>query len=315
MTQLSKSLPRIQVLLSAYNGEKYIKEQIQSILEQRNVDVCVLVRDDGSTDRTRDVLREICSEDSKRIQVIEGKNVGYRKSFLSMLAYANDDMDYYSFADQDDVWEPEKLAEAIRILGENPKSWLYASALKITDENLNVLSIKAPTDLIQSLGSFFVRTRLAGCTMVFTKELKKVAEKYSRLDVKRETAPDHDCLLCMLSLLHNKNIALDAEAHILHRRHNGTETSGGRGLKNRVQVELKRLRHRTNSYKYVASLLLSEPFLQTKEGAENKKLLNEIAHYDESVKSIVKLCLNSQIKCGIKAADILIRYKMLLKKY
>lgn len=87
MTQLSKSLPKIQVLLSAYNGEKYIKEQIQSILEQKNVDVCVLVRDDGSTDRTRDVLREICSENSKQIQVIEGENVGYRKSFLSMLAY------------------------------------------------------------------------------------------------------------------------------------------------------------------------------------------------------------------------------------
>lgn len=313
--QMPTVLPKIQVFLSTYNGEKYIEEQIESILNQENVDVYLLVRDDGSTDDTKRILRELCAENCERIQVIEGENVGYRKSFLSMLAYSKKDVEYFSFADQDDVWERVKLENAIKLLEKNPDSWLYASALKITDENLNVLSVKRTTDLKQSLGSFFVRTRLAGCTMVFTRELKQIAEKYANLDVGREMAPDHDGLLCMLSLLYNRNIILDPEAYILHRRHEGTETSGGRGLTNRIQVELKRILHRTNSYKYVATLLLNETILQSEEGKENRKLLNEIANYDKTEKTVVKLCLNQKITCGIKAADILIRCKMLLRKY
>lgn len=313
--QAMVNLPKVQVLLSAYNGEKYIREQIQSILMQENVDVHILIRDDGSTDETRNILKEICEENRERVQVIEGENIGYRKSFLSMLANSRNDVEYFSFSDQDDVWDQRKLERAIELLRKNPESWLYASALKITDENLNLLSEKQTTDLKQSLGSFFVRTRLAGCTMVFTRELKKLAEKYSRLDVSREMAPDHDGLLCMLSLLYNKNIVLDDKAYILHRRHKGTETSGGRGVMNRIQVELKRILKRTGSYKYIASLLLNEPILQLEEEKENRKLLNDIAHYDKSVRSVIKLCFNSKICCGIKMADILIRCKILLMKY
>ncbi len=313
--QMPKAMPKIQVFLSAYNGEKYIEEQIQSILNQENVDVYILIRDDGSIDNTKGVLRKLCAENGERIQIIEGENVGYRKSFLSMLAYSRKDVDYFSFADQDDVWERVKLENAIKLLEKNPENWLYASALKITDENLNVLSIKCAADLKQSLGSFFVRTRLAGCTMVFTRELEQIAEKYTNLDVSREMAPDHDGLLCMLSLLYNREILLDSEAYILHRRHEGTETSGGRGLTNRIQVELKRILHRTNSYKYAATLLLNETILRSEDERENRELLNEIANYDKSKKGVIKLCLNPKITCGIKVADILIRCKILLRKY
>lgn len=311
----TKALIKVQVFLSSYNGEKYIKQQVQSILEQKNVDVFLLIRDDGSTDKTKEILGYLKLENPQKIQIIEGNNLGYRKSFLSMLKYAKEDVNYFAYADQDDVWELDKLERASSLLSERSEEWLYASALKITDKNLNVLSVKDSSNLRQTLGSFFVRTRLAGCTMVFTRELEKIAEKYSQLNVDAESMPDHDGLICMLSMLYGKKIILDSQAHILHRRHEATETSGGRGIINRIKVECKRIFHRTNSYKYVASLLLNEPIMNSADENNNRDLLEKIANYDKSVISVVKLCFDSRIQCGIKIADILIRCKILLKKY
>ena len=313
--QVSKSIPKVQVFLSAYNGEKYIQEQVQSILGQKNVEVYLLIRDDGSTDRTRSIIESLRTENPKKIEIIEGENLGYRKSFLRMLSYSKVEMDYFAYADQDDVWQNEKLEKAIQMLLSNPESWLYASSLKITDENLKILNIKCTTDLRQSLGGFFVRTRLAGCTMVFTKQLENIAEKYSNLEIDRDTAPDHDCLLCMLSLLYNRKIAIDMESYILHRRHEGTETSGGQGLLNRIKVEINRLIHRPNSYKYIAKLLLNEAIEVSENNEENIKLIEDISCYDKSFISTIKLCFNREIRCGIRTADILIRCKMLLRRY
>ena len=68
----------VQVLLSSYNGERYIREQIDSILRQKDVSVKILIRDDGSTDRTVEILREY-EEKWNNIQVIYGKNIGVKQ--------------------------------------------------------------------------------------------------------------------------------------------------------------------------------------------------------------------------------------------
>ena len=313
----SKPLQKVQVFLSAYNGEKYIQSQVESILQQEAVDVLLTIRDDGSTDRTYIILENLSRQYPKKIQIIKGKNLGYRKSFLSMLEQAEAGVAYFAYADQDDIWEPEKLKCAITLLKRKSQSWLYASALKITDADLNVLSVKSPEKMRQTLGSFFVRTRLAGCTMVFTRALLEIAVKYDQLEVSHEMAPDHDALLCMLSMLYEKDIVLDPRAYILHRRHATTETSGGRGIKNRIQVESKRIFHRPHSYQYTARLLLKEPIDWTKneQSVGNRSLLEAIAGYDQSIWNEIKLCFNKNICCGVRVADILIRIKMILRCY
>lgn len=305
--------PKVEVFLSSYNGEKYIQEQIESILNQNKVDVLVTVRDDGSNDGTVSILKEIEAKYPERVQMTEEKNIGYRRSFLRLLSYANSSADYFAYADQDDIWEPDKLQQAITFLERNSKSWLYASALKITDSDLNVISVKCPTDVRQSLGSFFVRTRLAGCTMVFKRELLNIALKYSDLELSHETSPDHDALLCMLSMLYGKEISIDAQAYILHRRHESAETSGGRGIKNRLDVEWKRIIGRKYSFQNTAKLLLKEPCATSKN--PNYKLLKEIEHYDDNIISVIRLCFDKRISCGIIMADLLMRLKMLLRYY
>lgn len=132
----------VQVVMSTYNGEKYLKEQIDSILSQEGVDVRLYIRDDGSSDRTTDILASY--QEHKNVKIEKGNNLGFAKSFLTALDEC-DEADYYAFSDQDDVWEKDKLSTAIEILEEESQSTplLYCSALQRVDENLNPLHVQS----------------------------------------------------------------------------------------------------------------------------------------------------------------------------
>lgn len=101
----------VQVVMSTYNGEKYLKEQIDSILSQEGVDVRLYIRDDGSSDRTTDILASY--QEHKNVKIEKGNNLGFAKSFLTALDEC-DEADYYAFSDQDDVWEKDKLSTESR---------------------------------------------------------------------------------------------------------------------------------------------------------------------------------------------------------
>ena len=103
----------VNILLSAYNGEKFIAEQIESLLAQEYPAVTIHIRDDGSTDRTVEIVRQYT--DRPNVKLYEGENVGYRKSFAWLLANCRD-ADYYAYCDQDDYWMPDKISRAVRAL-------------------------------------------------------------------------------------------------------------------------------------------------------------------------------------------------------
>lgn len=106
-------MKKVQVLLSAYNGEQYISEQIQSILNQTHAAVSILIRDDGSTDKTMELLDQWVTTHPDKIKLIKGTNVGVVSSFFELLRAADAEADYYSFCDQDDVWLDHKVEHAI----------------------------------------------------------------------------------------------------------------------------------------------------------------------------------------------------------
>ena len=127
---------RICVMLSSYNGEKYIKEQIDSILAQKiDGEMILLVRDDGSTDETKQILNEYRSK-YNNISWYTGDNLKAAKSFWDLVNSAPD-ADYYAFCDQDDVWYPDKLVRAINALEKEAIPALYASNVVVVDQNLN----------------------------------------------------------------------------------------------------------------------------------------------------------------------------------
>ena len=98
---------KVAVVLSTYNGEKYVRDQLDSILNQTYKNIEIFVRDDGSKDSTVDIIKEY-QKKNKNIKLVIGENLGFIKSFYTLLELS-EGYEYYSFADQDDYWENNKL--------------------------------------------------------------------------------------------------------------------------------------------------------------------------------------------------------------
>lgn len=130
---------KLAVLLSTYNGEQYINQQLQSILNQTiKRHVTIIVRDDGSTDKTIDIIKKI-QKDHNNIILLTGKNIGLVQSFFLLLNYGiKKKYDYLAFSDQDDYWLPDKLARAVNLLNKENSNLplLYGSCSYLTDKFL-----------------------------------------------------------------------------------------------------------------------------------------------------------------------------------
>lgn len=169
-------MKKIIVLMSTYNGEKYLREQIDTIIGQQGVEVDLLVRDDGSTDSTIAILDEY--ESKGLLTWYTGENLRPAKSFLNLLSNAPE-CEYYAFADQDDIWKPNKLSTAIKKL-EQAKEYaitntggrmLYFCNKNIVDSNDQLLSF-THYHFLQSTARAFLECFASGCCMVFNNELR-----------------------------------------------------------------------------------------------------------------------------------------------
>ncbi|MBP3853877.1 MAG: glycosyltransferase, partial [Erysipelotrichaceae bacterium] len=170
----------ITVCLSTYNGEIYLKPLLDSVLNQQEVELFLYVRDDGSTDSTRSILKEY-DKTHANMHITEGKNIGYVQSFWSLLSEA-DQSDYYAFCDQDDIWQPNKCIEAIKRIETQPGSSpvLYTSNVKGINEKGEIISEEVfPLHRVLSFAECLQRGSLPGCTFIFNEALRKQAVKYN----------------------------------------------------------------------------------------------------------------------------------------
>ena len=116
--------PKVIICMSTYNGEKYVKEQIESLLNQTYKNLEIYVRDDGSKDNTINILEEY--EKNNKIHFIKGNNVGVVKSFYECLKEAYDNAEYFAYCDQDDKWHEDKIERSIsKLKKENLKYTIY----------------------------------------------------------------------------------------------------------------------------------------------------------------------------------------------
>ena len=170
-------MEKVCILLSTYNGEKYVNEQIDSLLSQKNVDVTILIRDDGSKDNTVSILKDYASKNSN-VKLLEkefGKNYNVAKSFSFLLTSAYQlfsDINYYFFCDQDDFWLPDKCFRAVdKLKTLSLKPALYFSKKKLVDGELKPLEKKDHIRLTGSFWDYFDRSNAFGCTMCMTRSL------------------------------------------------------------------------------------------------------------------------------------------------
>ena len=209
------------VLMSTYNGELYLREQIDSILCQKDVNVRLYIRDDGSSDTTVRILKEYDELYENVIFVNKDQisHSGVRESYLSLLEYVYRTAapDYYSFADQDDVWLPVKLAAGVKKLSlaaDHDKGKLYYSNKTYVDKDLTLIkqeNIIFYDDIYEVLW----RNQASGCTMIFDGTLAGFLLKY------RPEHPGflHDNWTYRTAKAIGAAVIFDRNSYILYRQH------------------------------------------------------------------------------------------------
>ncbi|ASL34631.1 CpsK [Streptococcus iniae] len=212
----------ITVCMATFNGEKYIEEQIISILSQLNDYDELIISDDGSTDSTVEIIKKI---DDKRINLVFNKNDrGYSSNFYNAMSMATGD--YIFLSDQDDIWLEDKVTITLKYL----KSFDFVvSDAFVVDSNLNLLEESRFKTFNISNGFLpnFIRTRYIGCCMAFN---RKVLDALYPFPEKKYNIP-HDLWITLISEKYYKTSLIDNQL-IKYRRHDNNVSNGGLTVKN-----------------------------------------------------------------------------------
>jgi len=219
----------LYIVLSTYNGSKYLQEQLNSIKSQDYSDWKMLIRDDGSTDTTRNILSQFANSLPNKIQLFFGDNIGWVASYFMLIQLLPHDCEYVSFCDQDDVWKPNKLSLALKSLQISATSspLLYCSRVEVVDETLGSPWIPDMPSKKLSLANAVFDTYVQGCTVVINK---------SALNVMLQTLPNcNNCIshdIWMNLLLSSVGIIIyDHHATMLYRQHMNSTVGRPRGIK------------------------------------------------------------------------------------
>lgn len=164
----------VLVLMSTYNGGKYLREQIDSILNSAGVEVGILVRDDGSTDSTIDILKEYKS--TGKVSYYVGKNIGPAQSFRDLIKVCDKNYFAYAYADQDDIWSDDKLFVAVSEISNAEKKdagpILWYCGIEEFCNGSVTKSYSCPIERAKDIRTVLMTFATTnGCTMVFNREL------------------------------------------------------------------------------------------------------------------------------------------------
>ena len=215
---------RVDIVLATYNGESYIAEQIDSIIQQTHTNWKLIIRDDGSKDRTQEILKQYSLKDG-RIFIVEDNegNLGFNKNFLTLVSKTS--ANYISICDQDDVWMPEKVSLSLAKLkeiensGDSP-ALVHCDAM-IVDGSLNVMAerwIGSRGNIVGVNGLVFANSVQGAATMI-NDSLKKIA-----LTISPEIPYDYH--LALLALFRGRRGYIDQP--LLKYRQHGNNVIGAR---------------------------------------------------------------------------------------
>lgn len=300
----------VLVLMSTYNGEKYLEEQIKSITNQKNVQVHILVRDDGSFDGTVNILKKY--KNNASLKLIEGTNLGYEDSFFALMKSAfNSDIiyDYYAFSDQDDYWLLDKLYNAVSKMEcyDEFKPKLYYSNLTIVDKDLRTIGIKNFSKI--SLGSEMVRHNLAGCTMVFNYSLLKLA-----IQNKPPFKISHDSWITKMNLLMNGISIYDEKPQIYYRQHGNNVTGVKQGILKRIKREFKGFKNSKNMQLKTVQYILQNLDVE-KIPSEQYEILSSISKYKDKIINTIRFAFDKRIRFNKKIINLIHICKVLIRYY
>ncbi len=233
---------KVQILLSTYNGEEYIREQLDSILAQSYPDVDILARDDGSKDDTFVILKEY-EELHSNIRVYQGENIGVNRSFFELLKKSDKKAAYIGFCDQDDYWLPQKIEQAVKQLKRLKGPALYCGAKTLVDENLEILKNQQNAHVNPGFGNAVIESICSGCTTLMNRELVEILIR--RLP---ENVIHHDWW-CYMAAAYLGSMYYDEQSYIYYRQHQGNEVGASGSAIAQIRAKARDLKKRHGDLK------------------------------------------------------------------
>lgn len=273
----------VAILMATYNGERFLAEQLESLLSQTHENFALYVRDDGSSDRTMEILSEYVSRD-ERIHLVDPEASkmqdaeqsgwtlhGAKENFSCLYEWAekNTTDSYYMFCDQDDVWLPDKIEDSLSAIthaeeleGEDQAILLHTD-LRVVDENLKTigesyLAYRALDPSIQDLPHLLAQNNITGCTMMWNRafmEKVRLTHPYMYL---------HDWWMSLSAAALGRIVYLP-KATILYRQHSGNEV--GATKVNSLSYILARARDTGRIHRTIrGSMMQAEGMLEAYQG-------------------------------------------------
>lgn len=276
---------KVIILLSTYNGERYIKEQLDSLINQTYKNISILIRDDGSKDSTKKTLK-IYEEKYKNINVIYGDNVGFYKSFLWLLKNAPK-ADYYAFCDQDDFWYDFKIEAAVKKMDQYKQDIpnLYFTDYDICDSKMKFIKKSLPYGAPDSLERGILAVQIPlGFNTVINYKIKEYIENDFNNDFKI-WGHDYWCYLLALSF---GNIIYDNISSAKYRRHDNNVSTFNNNF---IKKQMYRIKNflLNNQHKIIQDTVIQFYNIYNENMSEEKRKIFELFMKDKiSIKRNIK---------------------------
>lgn len=267
--------------MSVYNGDSFLEVQVDSIMNQKGVEITLFIRDDGSKQKTISLLKKMQNRYGAERLIIEfGNNVGIGNSFMNALYSAPDNGDYYCFSDQDDIWLEDKIQNGIKLIQGRTSPTLYASDQIVVDENLKGKHYRFKVQPEIGLGQIMRGNKISGCTFIMNRSL------YTLLKNHRPSAAllnnrIHDVWVAAVAAAFG-TIVYDTKSYILYRQHSSNAVGALEcDWKENFRVKWKYLR-RKNTTPLIAKEILS---VFDVENGTTRELLKNYSCYQTNYRS------------------------------
>lgn len=306
---------KIQILMSVYSGSRYIRTQLDSIAEQTITNKTLLIRDDGSTDDTIEIIKEYQRRYSW-ISLYRGDNIGVQRSFLDLISHADEEADYVALADQDDLWFPDKLEQAVKCMeqmdGKLPL--LYCSDKEIVGKNLEPINVTVSRVVRKiSFGNALVQNICTGCTAVMNQNLVQLVK--GCLPVNPESIIMHDWWLYLTASCFGE-VYYDTNTYIKYRQHGGNTSGAMLNRRSLLKYRLEQLmKPRGEIYRQAACF--RESYKKKLEGTAKKKerdMLDQLLLAEKKIGKRIRLALDSRYFRQKRGDDIVFRAIVLVGK-
>lgn len=252
----------IAILMATYNGAGYLREQLDSLLNQSCQDWVLYIHDDGSSDTTPDILNEYADIHPEKIKILTYPGQGGAcRNFLSLLERVH--ARYYMFCDQDDVWMPDKIGLSLSAIQEvetcNPgKAIVLCTDLMVVDEKLRLIHEsfnemgKIYPHYLKSFNDYCAVNIATGCTMIFNDTAKKSTPNYNR------NIRMHDAWVTLATVASGGIVITIPQKTVQYRQHRGN-VIGAPDLKGRSWLA-KTLDIKSNIKANIAQLRMMREF-------------------------------------------------------